>query len=411
MCVDIQGVDDLYTDPQLHTYPPVNPDSEDHVTGPDGDTASVSGGEGDLGIMGYALFFRTHRCNAVCKMLGLREFEHPPIPAGTPGIRHSEQSDYFDSTVPKDSAVGLGLSITPRKQRFESLYRRPSTNKAKKAADPDANPALKSPERLEVPFIPTLPRRKSAEFPHLKRRRSHPAKPEETDQLLSILALTHRTLARAFLVPGKLPVFNSDEYQPNPESAALFHYEAAAKLGDSAAAWYLSVAYDPERDDPEGELDELEQADGQRLPFIPKSQRSLEKVVEWTKCAADAGSVAACLRMADLSADSAEKLSWLEKALGFLGERRMLMSRDSTDFAFYHSRTLLSDLVAAESRFPHRSDLVPQAAEWAICAAMASLCEGETAAEWWERAAEECVEVGLGKKAEGFYMKAEEMRS
>lgn len=52
-----QGVGDLYTDPQLHTL-----DGEGY-------------GEGNLGLRGMALFFRTHECNALCRRLGLNPFE------------------------------------------------------------------------------------------------------------------------------------------------------------------------------------------------------------------------------------------------------------------------------------------------------------------------------------------------
>jgi len=53
--VDIQGVNEYYTDPQLHT-----------VTG-------EGYGEGNLGFAGVEAFFSTHECNKVCKYLGLAE--------------------------------------------------------------------------------------------------------------------------------------------------------------------------------------------------------------------------------------------------------------------------------------------------------------------------------------------------
>jgi elongation factor 2 kinase len=57
ICVDIQGVGDLYTDPQIHTL--------------DG----MSYGEGNLGLRGMALFFRSHECNSLCERLKLKQFE------------------------------------------------------------------------------------------------------------------------------------------------------------------------------------------------------------------------------------------------------------------------------------------------------------------------------------------------
>mmetsp|Transcript_2601 Transcript_2601/g.7375 ORF Transcript_2601/g.7375 Transcript_2601/m.7375 type:complete len:628 (+) Transcript_2601:74-1957(+) len=54
--VDVQGVGDLYTDPQIHTR-----DGKGY-------------GNGNLGPRGMALFFRAHECNAICHKLGLSPF-------------------------------------------------------------------------------------------------------------------------------------------------------------------------------------------------------------------------------------------------------------------------------------------------------------------------------------------------
>ena len=52
MVVDIQGCGDCYTDPQIHTF---------------------VGGQfsGDLGTDGILAFFKTHKCNELCRELGL----------------------------------------------------------------------------------------------------------------------------------------------------------------------------------------------------------------------------------------------------------------------------------------------------------------------------------------------------
>ncbi|KAG3173403.1 hypothetical protein PI126_g879 [Phytophthora idaei] len=64
LAVDIQGVGDLYTDPQIHT-----------LNGHDF-------GKGNLGVLGFQKFLSSHRCNSICRYLKL--------PAVNPKSRHAD---------------------------------------------------------------------------------------------------------------------------------------------------------------------------------------------------------------------------------------------------------------------------------------------------------------------------------
>lgn len=63
--VDIQGVKDNYTDPQIHSNIP--------------ESAPPIWGQGDMGETGIYKFFESHRCNALCKFFGLNPNPFSPL--------------------------------------------------------------------------------------------------------------------------------------------------------------------------------------------------------------------------------------------------------------------------------------------------------------------------------------------
>lgn len=108
--VDVQGVGDLYTDPQIHTL-----DGQDY-------------GDGNLGVKGMALFFHSHSCNAICKSLGLQSFDLAPKERES--IMNSSSSKKSDSqTVLRGQEV---LCETPsdvdRADHFEQFFRQRSSS-------------------------------------------------------------------------------------------------------------------------------------------------------------------------------------------------------------------------------------------------------------------------------------------
>uniref|UniRef100_M4C6H9 Alpha-type protein kinase domain-containing protein n=1 Tax=Hyaloperonospora arabidopsidis (strain Emoy2) TaxID=559515 RepID=M4C6H9_HYAAE len=103
MIVDIQGVADSYTDPQIHSA--------------DGRGFGV----GNLGTLGMEKFLESHRCNEICRWLGLRSINEQYKPGGTaaPGYempfggaikkstnRITEERNTFSTSVTVSEAFG-----------------------------------------------------------------------------------------------------------------------------------------------------------------------------------------------------------------------------------------------------------------------------------------------------------------
>jgi hypothetical protein len=95
MIVDIQGVGDDYTDPQI-----LSRDGQGY-------------GRGNLGQKGMRKFFKTHRCNAVCELLGL-----PVVRAGS---LHARPVDDAASSASETTATATSSStMSPQTKKHRS---------------------------------------------------------------------------------------------------------------------------------------------------------------------------------------------------------------------------------------------------------------------------------------------------
>ena len=99
MVVDIQGVDDLYTDPAIHSI-------------------SQEFGESDLGVRGMAMFFHSYKYNPVSRYLCLPEMEDPEI-------RHIRAESRFIRQNVDFEPIEWEVAPTPRFRGLEKMIVKP----------------------------------------------------------------------------------------------------------------------------------------------------------------------------------------------------------------------------------------------------------------------------------------------
>eukprot|EP00929_Paragymnodinium_shiwhaense_P084397 TRINITY_DN4511_c0_g3_i1.p1 TRINITY_DN4511_c0_g3~~TRINITY_DN4511_c0_g3_i1.p1 ORF type:complete len:689 (-),score=156.28 TRINITY_DN4511_c0_g3_i1:250-2316(-) len=194
MCVDLQGVDNVYTDPVLHYLPSSRPSW--------GDTNV------NLGIKGFALFLWSHRFNAIDRQLELPKF----------ALALSEQVH-----------LGVAGKDLIEKARTEVAV----SAKDRRQADKDNNKNVDTVMLCEVPGVNTDPKAWAAE--------RLPPVPEAIFPLSfeGVIAECHLQIADLYET-GALSDTAGKALDRDELEAAVFHVAEAAKRGRTEALLLLA---------------------------------------------------------------------------------------------------------------------------------------------------------------------------
>ncbi|XP_043828333.1 eukaryotic elongation factor 2 kinase isoform X4 [Dromiciops gliroides] len=231
--VDIQGVGDLYTDPQIHTE-----------TGSDF-------GDGNLGVRGMALFFHSHACNRICKSMGLTPFDLSPKEKDA--VNQNTKLLQSAQTLLRGTEEKCG---SPRVRTFSGsrppLLSRLSENSGDEnmsdmtfdspPSSPSLTPHSQRIDHLHWPQFSDVDNLGHKDHDHLYNRQAHSngnRKPYESDEdSLGSYGRVHLAMVR-YHEGGRF----CEKDQPWDQESAVFHLEHAADLGELEAIVGLGLMY------------------------------------------------------------------------------------------------------------------------------------------------------------------------
>ncbi|CAG0886279.1 unnamed protein product [Cyprideis torosa] len=260
--VDIQGVGDLYTDPQIHT-------ATDRVFRQCISFPGEGYGDGNLGTRGMALFFHTHICNPICRSLKLTQFDlSPSEKAGLTSLAlkqkdsitrvrtnsidacHSptdfERANLVDFLRHRTNSLSGGVPLCRRKSSPTEEFRGEAPVPGffmGHSGRIRTSDSLSSFEQLSIspPESPLGHTHMVEELIKMKARPSdmHTEKSRNPDEI-SILGHVHLDLAKYHEIGRFNDDPTSEEYD---KEAALFHIKIAAELMVVEALVTLSNLY------------------------------------------------------------------------------------------------------------------------------------------------------------------------
>lgn len=186
LVVDIQGVGDLYTDPQIHT------------------SDGVGYSDGNLGPRGMAFFFHSHRCNPLCEFLGLTPFDLAPSELLE---NDYQQSPQFNDDAACDPQLSNGAGA-----QYEQSTHIPQENHPKKYGQVSTENRFKVPSSWKFSKSLRSPRRRSISFSQhtstSSPRQHGPTVARSTEDMFHGLSLRYRRRCDSSSICSEIAVMN-----------------------------------------------------------------------------------------------------------------------------------------------------------------------------------------------------------